>query len=380
MLTRLESWKNNQTSEIETMRVSVRDTALNISQLKDSETAFKNSVKTKLTDANEQLKGDISRSRADLVTKKDHDASLKSVFAKLKSVEQNPPSKSDCAPLTLAFEKLTSSLNSQLERLCSNIDKALQPLADFTTITPSQAKRSASHVESLHIRSSGCTSIPSETSTSCIRQPSAHLGTSHDAAIQNTTRAPTIQPTPTVQPAPSIHIPATPTNVHGLSNGANENSRRRPSLNITEQHVTLNHNVTTAQQQPTSSSSQRTSAWESNGSSDGFREQRRRKGHFNLATRRHHKSFVLTGISIDSDLEGLQDFLEYDMNLRCKQVKFLLTSREDCKVAHIMVDDEQAEYITTNVYWPPGMSCRPWLQRHDYLRRFRHFDDSDTAN
>ena len=195
LLTKLESWKNNQMSEIETMRVSVRDTALNISQLKDSETAFKNSVKTKLTDANEQLKGDISRSRADLVTKKDHDASLKSVFAKLKSVEQNPPSKSDCAPLTLAFEKLTSSLNSQLERLCSNIDKALQPLADFTTITPSQAKRSASHVESLHIRSSGCTSIPSETSTSCIRQPSAHLGTSHDAAIQNTTRAPTIQPT-----------------------------------------------------------------------------------------------------------------------------------------------------------------------------------------
>ena len=116
---------------------------------------------------------------------------------------------------------------------------------------------------------------------------------------------------------------------------------------------------------------------ECNDSSDGFQQQRQRRGHFNTAKRRHHKSFVLSGISTDSDIEGLEDFLHYDMHISYKYVKFLKTSREDCKVAQIVVDDEQADNIMANVYWPPGMNCRPWLQRREYAQRYQHFDDSE---
>ena len=47
---------------------------------------------------------------------------------------------------------------------------------------------------------------------------------------------------------------------------------------------------------------------------------------------------------MDSDQEGLEDFLEYDMDINIKQAKFLNSSRADCKVAQIVVDNDQADY------------------------------------
>ncbi|KAH3845457.1 hypothetical protein DPMN_087738 [Dreissena polymorpha] len=55
-----------------------------------------------------------------------------------------------------------------------------------------------------------------------------------------------------------------------------------------------------------------------------------------------------------------------------RSVKFLVTSREDCKVAQIVVDTEQAEKIDDSITCPEGISCRPWIQRNEYVRRFRH--------
>ncbi|KAH3844530.1 hypothetical protein DPMN_086789 [Dreissena polymorpha] len=80
---------------------------------------------------------------------------------------------------------------------------------------------------------------------------------------------------------------------------------------------------------------------------DGFQQQNRRRGRFSTVARKHHKSYVLKGIGLDSELE-------------------------DCKVAQIVVDTEQAEKIDAGITWPEGISCRPWIQRKEYVRRFRH--------
>ncbi|KAH3875190.1 hypothetical protein DPMN_038453 [Dreissena polymorpha] len=75
---------------------------------------------------------------------------------------------------------------------------------------------------------------------------------------------------------------------------------------------------------------------------------------------------------LNYDLEGLEDFLTNHMRITYRSVKFLVTSREDCKVAQIVVDTEQAEKIAADITWPEGISCRPLIQRKEYVRRFRH--------
>ena len=92
---------------------------------------------------------------------------------------------------------------------------------------------------------------------------------------------------------------------------------------------------------------------------------------------RTDRSIVLIGISTDSDQEGLEDFLEFDMDIKCKNAQFLSTSRTECKVAQIVVDSEQADCIENEIEWPPGISCRPWLQRTYYLQRYERNDNED---
>ncbi|KAH3819476.1 hypothetical protein DPMN_121213 [Dreissena polymorpha] len=92
---------------------------------------------------------------------------------------------------------------------------------------------------------------------------------------------------------------------------------------------------------------------------DGFQQQNRRRGRFSTVARKHHKSYVIKGIGLDSDLEGLDDFFTNDMRITYRSVNFLVTSRKDCKVAQIVVDTVQAEKIDESISWPEGISCRP---------------------
>ncbi|KAH3715314.1 hypothetical protein DPMN_058020 [Dreissena polymorpha] len=82
---------------------------------------------------------------------------------------------------------------------------------------------------------------------------------------------------------------------------------------------------------------------------DGFQQQNRRRGRFMTVARKHHKFYVIKGIGLNSNLEGLEDFLTNDMRITYRSVKFLVTSREDCKVAQILVDTEQAEKIDDSI-------------------------------
>ncbi|KAH3723690.1 hypothetical protein DPMN_049484 [Dreissena polymorpha] len=56
---------------------------------------------------------------------------------------------------------------------------------------------------------------------------------------------------------------------------------------------------------------------------DGFQQQNRRRGRFSTVARKHHKSYVIKGIGLDRDLEGLEDFLTNDIRITYRSMKFL---------------------------------------------------------
>ena len=95
---------------------------------------------------------------------------------------------------------------------------------------------------------------------------------------------------------------------------------------------------------------------------------------FRGVIRKRAKSYFLTGINPESDIESIQQFLE-EKDILFKTVKFIQTRRTDCKCAQITVDEKHAERVENPSTWPPGVSCRPWLRRTEYLKRYEQYDN-----
>lgn len=100
---------------------------------------------------------------------------------------------------------------------------------------------------------------------------------------------------------------------------------------------------------------------------------KQRNNIFKGVIRKKAKSFIITGIDLESDEEGLEMFLE-DIGITFKSAKFLYTRRTDSRAAQIVIDEDQAEIIEDPDIWPAGISCRPWLNRVDYRRRYDNVD------
>jgi len=91
-------------------------------------------------------------------------------------------------------------------------------------------------------------------------------------------------------------------------------------------------------------------------------------GHFKGVIRKQAKSYIITGVDLDSNDVGLGLFLE-ELDITYRSAKFLSTRRTDCQVVQIVVNEEQSELMENPDTWPTGMSCRPWLKRSEYMQR-----------
>ena len=90
--------------------------------------------------------------------------------------------------------------------------------------------------------------------------------------------------------------------------------------------------------------------------------------YFTGVLRKKAKAYLITGIDPNSTEEGLKDFLESN-DITYKSVKFLFTKRTDCKVAQIVVNEDQSAILENPEAWPRGISCRPWMKYADYKSR-----------
>jgi hypothetical protein len=80
----------------------------------------------------------------------------------------------------------------------------------------------------------------------------------------------------------------------------------------------------------------------------------------------------VTGISLDSNEEGLHDFLT-SLDIVFSSAKFIYSKRNDCQVAKIVVDENQSEIVEDSYTWPEGIYCRPWLNFNDYKARQEYY-------
>ena len=98
--------------------------------------------------------------------------------------------------------------------------------------------------------------------------------------------------------------------------------------------------------------------------------------HFRGVIRKKTKAYIINGIDLESDLNGLYEFLD-ESGICCKSAKFLNTNRTDCQVAQIVVCQDQSELVENDSTWPDGIVCRPWMNKSDYHEyRNRHRTDN----
>jgi len=351
IISKLESSRNNHTEAIEALHISTRDNAANISHIKDAETALKNNLKLKVGGLKDYVNEHISLTQNNHVTKKDHDNSLKTIHSKLKTVEQQVLTKPDTGNTDVfcnAFEKLSDSITKQIETLCTNVSNALQPLS--TLRAPNHGPMQPTN--------------PLSKQLSNLKE--------HENQHENHTSAPDVPDAPTVLDVPTARTPTTKNHAPTTNPQKSQTTKSQDEVLTVSIDLTKDVTVDSPTQQRPQQQERGTHI------NDQFQPQRRRRGRFGTVASRRHRSFVLIGISTDSDQEALEDFLEFDMDIRCKHAKFLTTSRTGCKVAQIVVDSEQADYIENEIEWPPGISCRPWLQRTDYLQRYERHDNEDV--
>ena len=96
----------------------------------------------------------------------------------------------------------------------------------------------------------------------------------------------------------------------------------------------------------------------------------RRLHKFKGVVRKKAKSYIIVGIDLESDQEGLEEFLT-DIGITYKSAKFLSTRRTDSQVAQIVIHEDQSPLVEDTETWPPGISCRPWLSSSEYRERYK---------
>ena len=101
---------------------------------------------------------------------------------------------------------------------------------------------------------------------------------------------------------------------------------------------------------------------------------------FQGVLRKRLKSFIITGIDLQSNEQGLHEFL-IDLEVPFKSAYFIYTRRTDCQVAKVTVSEDAADILEDTELWPPGMSCRPWMKHADYkAKRDRNLDNNDNCS
>ena len=310
LIVKIENSRLKHSSEIEWLKVSARDAASNISQLKDTEAVIKNNLKDRLAEVTEKITEETFRAQTECVSTKHHNDTIKSLTSKVKQCENsNNQSLEGTRFITNAFEKLATTLTTQMSNLCENVSKSLHDFSSTRAVRVPQVQEQLVTVTPANIGVTLRANNMPQNAPSCVEQPKDRPRTASDV-----NRDP----------------------------GSTEKARPQTQCET----------------------------------SDGFEQQHQHRGRFKAATRNRSKSFVLIGISLDSDQIGLEDFLVYDMNIKFKSARFLKTGRTNCKVALIVMAEDDTTHIE-HAIWPYGITCRPWIQRAEYVQRYQR---NDTAH
>jgi len=425
-LGRLQASRNALQSELSGISVRVRDNSSNIGNLQDQATQKKNTLKVQLQEVNDKLERQAKCSSELSEGKCTSDNSIKLLENKVKQLDcrvAQAPSTSNIEHILKSFTECVSlkldTMNNNLKATVENMATANSDIVAHlfshtrppTDIHIKQAQPQGNHGNVVSVNSADtemytAVPIPMALAYAQSHQEQGVNSMSNGQHQQHSEPVSKVQHQPHFEPVSKVQHQQ---HSEPVSNGQHQQHSEPVSKVQHQQHSEPVSNGHHQQHSEPVSKVQHQQHFElvSNGQHQQYREPASKvqhQQHFELVSNGQHqqhfepaskvqhqqyresvsnqkahifrgvvrmpaKSYILTGIALDSDQQGLEEFLE-DVGIKFRSAKFLSTRRIDSQSAQIVVSDEQVTTVENPETWPEGIYCRPWLQRSEYRKRY----------
>ncbi|KAL4221070.1 hypothetical protein ACF0H5_019332 [Mactra antiquata] len=360
---KLQESSNSTSSKVSEIQTSVRDNTILIGNINDNESASKNKVKLQMKDLTEKIDSDGAKLHQYHIKNQELENSLKSLSSKLKNSEhRNATPNAD--NIERSFNNLAQDMGAKFQIMCQNIEISM--------------KNMSSAICSSIVRP---TQPPSEESPS----NSSQFDTATHSDSTALFVASKVQPQSTSSSNNHVPCATTPaTSKNDIMNiTSTDNTTRKDLVNTSNctyytQYLPATSNSDITNITSTDNTTRKHLVNTSNCTDYTQDQPNTNHGLFRGVVRRRAKSYIITGIDLDSNENGIHDFL-FSLDVPCKSVKFLFTRRTDCKVAQIIVDENYSEIIENPNIWPSGIFCRPWMKKTDYMSRHRRFHSRNQS-
>ena len=366
VVNKLENTKVYVLGKIGELCTSVRDNSSNIANMSDFKTSVTNDVKLRLNDMHERIDETCETLKSTCAKKGDLDGAIKTVNARIKTIEQNKHDEPTEMVLETALNRFSQEMTRQFDKLCCTLDASTLKLADKSnTVKGPSADYHQEYCQEMPINTSGTSSYK--------RQQSLQLAPSTQYTSQ---REKPVAPQPTAEARRNKSWQTAAAASH-------------PDVFETDAQATVHSVVMQSSPRQRSDSyvqpktggliqygTDKRIAESANGlaNNDLIHNERR----FTGVLRKRVKVYVVTGIDLESTEEGLCDFLN-DLNVQFKSAKFIYTRRTDCRVARVVVDANDSSIVEDENNWPEGIHCRSWLKVEDYRSRRRNLVDDQSS-
>lgn len=360
-MSRLEKFKTTISSEVSDLKTSVRDNRNNVNRLQNEDYADKSSRKLDIQHLSTKFDDELSNLKTTFAKKSDLDASTKSLSSKIKSSE-NEQKQSISASIEKSFETFTIAVCNKFDMIGKGIEKSLSAIPD---------KLSAN--QKLTTQQDSVITIPDHDNARDLspvsERPSERSKVNgHQSSVER----------------------------HKETDRYSDNGVGGLAWNSGQTRQRSNETITSSAQGrtniPESSRNDRASCESTHHYTENksplvinavVTESRQREAQFKGVVRKRKKTYVLSGISLDSNEEGLHDFLT-SLEIVYSDAHFIYSNRTDCKVAKVIVFEEQASILEDVYFWPEGVFCRPWLSTKDYRARQKrnrdYYENNDNRD
>jgi len=346
--------------------------------MNDSDTASRNHHKVDIQQLRDTFQSEISSVTKSRVPKSDYDSAMKSLGARIQTVEHKVKH-DNTDTIKTSLRTFSDAIGTKLEKLCQTMNENFQNLAASreVSVTPKPINENTRSYTSTPRPSSF--SLPSKQAPgNSITQPLA-CGTGNDTPIT--------LPTPNAsqrQPNSCTLLPQ-PTGDNSVISVA-ESTTIGNAIYSATRLIDIPHSVGTTSPQlqslqngyppaaysipSTTSSSSTSTAPPLAASCPDETVEHRRQSRFVGVVRKKAKLYIVSGIDLESNEEGLHDFLT-EVGVTFKTAKFISTRRTDCQVAQIVVSEDHSDVVESPDTWPDNITCKPWLRRSEMKARRR---------
>ena len=379
----------NHINKLETHRISMKtdildvsnradNNSLNISKIFDHEEKNKKSVKLTLKDYEERFDEKINKVNSNCKTA--HQSTSETISSKLNQLNPNTLQAATRNTLEHSIKDMTAQLcakfDSIQETLQSSIEKSIsKSLANHDTLP----KPTYSSLLGPQINSDRPQSVPTivPESKGYLKNQSNANGSRQKVYDNHSNR--------------DVHAPSyfqENQNIGNLSHGlGNHRFNNRIAQSSNEQYIDLvepnqNDNEPNGQHKVDATTIPVVITIDRNEEDNLLRDTTQNtngaSSRFKGVIRKRAKSYYITGIDLQCDQEGLEQFLE-DKGIVFRSAKFLYSRRTDCKSAQIVVSDDQSALVEDRTIWPENILCRPWMKRSEYRSRWQEETRSDRS-